>query len=109
MTFVQVFIGGQRDHWCKVSHWEDEDCSQWNLTSSECLLLQRNLSTPKFAEDDDGDPQCMKYNLTGIDLETAYANQERLTELDIIKCDEGWYFDRSIHASTITEDVSMER
>lgn len=107
MTFAQVFIGGQSDHWCKVGHWEDEDCSQWNLTSSECLLLQRNLSTPKFAKDDDGDPKCMKYNLTGIDLETAYENQDILTELDVIKCDEGWHFDRSIHASTITEDWEL--
>lgn len=107
MAFVQVFIAGDADHWCKVSQWEHEDCSQWNLTETECTLLKRNLSTPLFDKNDKRDPQCMKYNLTGIDLETAYENREQITHLDIIKCDEGWYFDRSLYPSTITEDWEL--
>ncbi|XP_071819159.1 organic cation transporter protein-like [Apostichopus japonicus] len=107
MAFVQVFIAGTNDHWCKVAQWEEEGCSQWNMTEVECSELKRSLSQPEFDNDDKRDSRCLTYNFTGIDIETAYANRDDLMDLEIIKCDDGWNFDTSLFPSTITEDWEL--
>lgn len=106
MAFVQVFIAGTNDHWCKVAGWEDDDCRQWNMTQSECSKVKRSLSQPTFDEGDKRDPRCMTYDYTDVDFESAYLNRGNLTGLNLTKCTDGWHFDTSLFPSTITEDVS---
>lgn len=110
ITFVQVFIAGEGDHWCKVSQWEQEGCKgTWNLTTQECFALMRNRSTPILDEDDTRDAKCLKYEEAGtsVTLEEAYGNSLLLiNSSDVISCDEGWNFDSSVYQSTISEDVS---
>ncbi|KAJ8026893.1 Organic cation transporter protein [Holothuria leucospilota] len=103
LTFTQVFIGGVGDHWCKVSQWENDGCSQWGLTSLQCNALKKNLTVPEG----DYDEKCMMYNLTGVDLETVYGNYAEVAQLDVIKCNDGWVFDKSVYQSTITEDWEL--
>lgn len=109
VTFAQVFIGGTNDHWCKVDHWGNDNCSQFEITTEkQCSELTRNLSTVMSVvlEAKDLDSHCVKYNLTGIKLTSAFKNHHLLKYLDVIPCDQGWNFDRSVYRSTITEDVS---
>ncbi|KAJ8027259.1 Solute carrier family 22 member 13 [Holothuria leucospilota] len=111
ITFVQVFIAGEGDHWCKVGQWEEEGCkATWNVTTQECFVLMRNRSTPIFDEDDTRDTKCMKYEEAGtsVTLEEAYGNPLLLSNSsDVITCDEGWNFDRSVYQSTISEDWEL--
>ncbi|PIK37810.1 putative organic cation transporter protein-like [Apostichopus japonicus] len=55
----------------------------------------------------DLDSHCVKYNLTGIKLTSAFKNHHLLKYLDVIPCDQGWNFDRSVYRSTITEDWEL--
>lgn len=107
-TFTQVFTAGTGEHWCRVSQWENEDCSTWGLSLEECSFLKKNLTTLYFEDDDETNAGCMKYNYSGIDLATAYSNMD-VSHLNIITCDEGWVVDRSVYRSTLTEDVSIYR
>ncbi|PIK45135.1 putative organic cation transporter protein-like [Apostichopus japonicus] len=102
-AFLQVFVAGQGDHWCRVSQWENDTCDFTNVSQSECRELKRRLSTP--LTNDDVLQSCQKYNLTGVDLETAI--EDNITQYDVIGCDEGWYFDKSVFRSTMTEDWNL--
>ncbi|XP_071818802.1 organic cation transporter protein-like isoform X2 [Apostichopus japonicus] len=102
-AFLQVFVAGQGDHWCRVSQWENDTCDFTNVSQSECRELKRRLSTP--LTNDDVLQSCQKYNLTGVDLETAI--EDNITHYDVIGCDEGWYFDNSVFRSTMTEDWNL--
>lgn len=104
LVYMQVFIAGRSDHWCDVSHWRNEDCRQWNLTGSGCMSLKRNLSTPWI---EGSRSKCTKYNVTGQNLETAFENYHYFSESNIIKCDDGWKFDKSVFADTILEEWEL--
>ncbi|KAJ8026711.1 Organic cation transporter protein [Holothuria leucospilota] len=104
ILLVQVFIAGRSDHWCRVEHWQDEDCYQWGMTEEECILFKRNISSPMIEGERS---QCKKYNLTSIDLETAFNLHDAFNESDVISCDEGWEFDRSVFSSTIIEEWEL--
>ncbi|XP_071818807.1 solute carrier family 22 member 1-like isoform X3 [Apostichopus japonicus] len=102
-SFIQVFIAGQGDHWCKVSQWENDTCDFTNVSAAECRDLKRLLSTPP--NKDNTLRSCTKFNLTGVELKTVY--EDNATQYDVIDCDEGWYFDNSVFRSTLTEDWSL--
>ncbi|PIK56980.1 putative organic cation transporter protein-like [Apostichopus japonicus] len=99
---------GTNDHWCKVSQWEAENCSQYLMDASQCDELKRNLSTPVNLDEYDLDPQCFKYNLSGISLSDAYESNNLSTYIDdVIPCDEGWHFERNNYRKTITEEWEL--
>ncbi|KAJ8026707.1 Solute carrier family 22 member 3 [Holothuria leucospilota] len=104
ILLAQVFIAGKSDHWCHVGHWQDEDCHQWALTEEECILFKRNISAPMI---EGSRSRCSMYNVTGMDLESAFNLQDEFKLSDIINCNEGWEFDRSVFASTISEEWGL--
>ncbi|XP_071818571.1 organic cation transporter protein-like [Apostichopus japonicus] len=100
----QVFIAGDGNHWCKVSQWQQEDCWQWNMTMEQCSDFKKTLSIPM---NDDGTwSQCSKFNVSGMDLATAFEHRN-WTGGEVISCDEGWEFDRSVFHSTIGEEWEL--
>ena len=51
----------------QVENWENENCTEWNLSVEECEEAKKNGSIP-VSYDDDGDlvyDQCDMYNITG--------------------------------------------
>lgn len=102
VVFTLVFIGGTNDHWCTVGQLEQEDCMELNMTSSDCNQLKRDLTTSGLSE---GDAKCMKYNISGNDVVSALAQLEDVTKPDVIPCDDGWTYDRSMYGITVTEEV----
>ncbi|XP_071855620.1 organic cation transporter protein-like isoform X2 [Apostichopus japonicus] len=104
VVFALVFIGGTNDHWCTVGQLEQEDCMELNMTSSDCDQLKRDLTTSGLSE---GDAKCMKYNISGNDVVSALAQLEDVTKPDVIPCDDGWTYDRSMYGITVTEEWNL--
>ncbi|KAJ8021278.1 Solute carrier family 22 member 13 [Holothuria leucospilota] len=52
--------------------------------------------------------QCQKYNVSGLNLETAViSGQNNLTSLEKIPCDEGWIFDKTTFPSSVVYDFQL--
>ncbi|KAJ8021279.1 Solute carrier family 22 member 22 [Holothuria leucospilota] len=108
--YIQTFTAGKSDHWCES--WKTDDCIVFNLTTIECESLKRELSIPvTTGSSSDGTVymQCQKYNVSGLNLETAViSGQNNLTSLEKIPCDEGWIFDKTTFPSSVVYDVSSQ-
>ena len=106
--YIQVFSAGKSDHWCKS--WTNEGCPTGSLDVdvSSCEDLKKSFSIPiKPIEDNTTHyEQCTKYNVSGIDIQTAMDLGDDVTKLEVIPCDQGWEYDRSLFPSTIIHDVS---
>ncbi|XP_071840714.1 solute carrier family 22 member 13-like [Apostichopus japonicus] len=109
--YIQVFSSGKDVHWCKS--WPSDDCSNLVISNPDnCEDLKRRLSIPKTNNGEvnngsGGYDQCTKYNVSGIDLQTAIDLGDDVTKLDVIPCDEGWEYDRSTFPSTIIQDFEL--
>ncbi len=98
-SFVN-FVSPHHEHWCRID----------NLVSYS-PDIQKNISIP-YIEDDyylSGYEQCYMYNLQWDNYsETTYAtwNRTKMTEgTDIIECNNGWVYDRSVFRTSMTSEV----
>ncbi|KAJ8021306.1 Solute carrier family 22 member 13 [Holothuria leucospilota] len=110
--FIQVFIAGKSDHWCKTTAWENDNCDGMGLSTAECAELKKILSVP-VKKETDGEVEyekCLKYDVDGIDLETAaamYNGGNGSYTLKTIPCNEGWEFDTTTFPSTIIMEFEL--
>ncbi|XP_071840298.1 solute carrier family 22 member 13-like [Apostichopus japonicus] len=103
--YIQVFTAGKSDHWCQS--WVNEDCpTDLDDADFNCEVFKKALSTP-MVDNDTSYEQCTKYNVSGIDLQTAIDLGDDVTKLNVIPCDEGWEYDRSTFPSTIIQDFEL--
>ncbi|KAJ8028578.1 Solute carrier family 22 member 6-B [Holothuria leucospilota] len=110
--FIQVFIAGKSDHWCKITAWENDNCDGMGLSTAECAELKKSLSVP-VKKETDGEVEyekCLKYDVDGINLKTAadmYNNDNGSYTLETISCNEGWEFDTKNFPSTIIMEFEL--
>ena len=103
-TLVQIFLAGTSDHWCTVPEIQNQDCTDWNLTETECKDVAKDIGIPvKYGESGLEYVQCERYNLTGVDI---YPGID-LGSNETIPCDSGWEYDTSQYKTTIISDVSF--
>lgn len=105
--FLQVFAAGKSNHWCQS--WQSEDCEVLNLTQVQCENFKREISIPVTVSEDNKTSfeQCKKFNVTGIDFETAIGIVGENVSQKTIPCDEGWVHDQSMFPSTIIIDFQL--
>lgn len=104
--FLQVFAAGKSDHCCQS--WQNEECGAINLTQVQCENFKREISIPvTVSEDNKTFEQCEKFNVTGVDFETAIGIVGENVSQKTIPCDEGWVHDQSIFPSTIIIDFEL--
>nr|XP_054752655.1 organic cation transporter protein-like [Lytechinus pictus] len=106
-SMTQVFIAGTTDHWCKAEYWEDENCTEWNLSVEDCEEAKKNGSIPTSYED--GDlvyDQCDMYNVTGMEFDASYDSSMNGTT-ETIPCQDGWEHDKSQLKSSIIQDWDL--
>lgn len=102
--YIQVFTAGKSDHWCQS--WTNENCPKDpGKNKVTCDELKKIHSVPKGGDNSTYE-QCSKYNVSGIDLQTAIEITDDVKEREVIPCDQGWDYDRSSFPSTIIQDVS---
>lgn len=82
------------------------NCTEWGYnTTEECQELKRSIGIPSNISET-GDvmyAQCSRYNLSGIDY---FRPDLDLSGRDVVSCDAGWVYDRSVFQSSIVIDVS---
>ncbi|XP_041461673.1 organic cation transporter protein-like [Lytechinus variegatus] len=106
-SMTQVFIAGTTDHWCTAEYWEDENCTEWNLSVEDCEEAKKNGSIPTSYED--GDlvyDQCDMYNITGMEFDPSYDSSMNGTA-ETIPCQDGWEHDKSQLKSSIIQDWDL--
>ncbi|XP_030851384.1 organic cation transporter protein [Strongylocentrotus purpuratus] len=106
-SMTQVFIAGTTDHWCKTDYW-DANCSEWNLSPTDCKEAKKNGSIP-VSYGDDGElvyDQCYMYNITGIEFDPSYDPSMNGTA-STIPCQDGWEHDKSQLKSSIIQDWDL--
>ncbi|XP_030851380.1 organic cation transporter protein [Strongylocentrotus purpuratus] len=104
---ASVFITGSADHWCKIPEWDEVNCTEWGYnTTEECQELKRSIGIPSNISET-GDvtyAQCSRYNLSGIDY---FRPDLDLSGRDVVSCDAGWVYDRSVFQSSIVIDFDL--
>ncbi|XP_072178656.1 organic cation transporter protein-like [Diadema setosum] len=105
---VSVFLMGSSDHWCKIPEWDNVNCSEWGYnTSEECQLAKRDVAIPYTVSDDTGDvifEKCERYQLSAED---EFFPDLNLTGHDVVPCDAGWVYDKSVFQSTVVQDFNL--
>eukprot|EP00057_Strongylocentrotus_purpuratus_P029167 XP_011683641.1 PREDICTED: solute carrier family 22 member 5 isoform X2 [Strongylocentrotus purpuratus] len=106
-SMTQVFIAGTTDHWCKTDYW-DANCSEWNLSPTDCKEAKKNGSIPVSYGDDSElvYDQCYMYNITGIEFDPSYDPSMNGTA-STIPCQDGWEHDKSQLKSSIIQDWDL--
>ncbi|XP_071839823.1 solute carrier family 22 member 6-B-like [Apostichopus japonicus] len=108
-VYLQVFAAGKSDHWCKS--WVNDDCPTDLLDDVDfnCEDFKKSMSIPIIIDEYNSTKydQCTKYDVSGIDLQTAIDLGDDVTKLEVIPCDEGWEYDRSTFPSTIIQDFEL--
>ena len=111
-VLLQVFTAGHSDHWCYAPESDSINCTDWNITVSECNEAVKEATiplAPRRDTDEEVYESCHRYNFTGTEFAfypgvnpTVYTNAT-------MSCDLGWVYDRSQYKSTIITDVSIIR
>ncbi|XP_070567954.1 organic cation transporter protein-like [Ptychodera flava] len=116
IAFSVVFTLAETDSWCKVPdvHRISQQICSANF-SEDCQGFVKNLTTPlEMSHDPCGvawkHSQCYRYNVTADDVihySASSAKEEWATKKDLIKCDQGWEYDKSQYKLTISQQFNL--
>ena len=82
----------------------NQECDEWNLTSSQCTEQIMMLGIPPSIDTTYPNDNCQRYNLTGVPL--VYNTSGADLGVEVIQCDKGWMYNATSYATTIISDVS---
>eukprot|EP00057_Strongylocentrotus_purpuratus_P028000 XP_011682474.1 PREDICTED: organic cation transporter protein [Strongylocentrotus purpuratus] len=104
---AQVFLAGHMSHSCKVSAWDNEDCSRWDYTAEQCMEAKHNASVPFNYTKEDNMFQCYKYGIVDeLDFHPG-LDPENYNNTDLIRCNQGWVYDKSQYKSSIISEFDL--
>lgn len=120
-TMLQVFAMADSNYWCKVPTWNSSACQNIGYGAEACSdgSLLKITSIPLVNGTDSGDTQyqkCARYNDTDfsllLDLNSSGTVTSAYTPLDgksrdIVPCDAGWAYDRSMFTRTIIQEHDL--
>lgn len=98
---IQVFFILDTPHWCSVKSWDRQNCSEWNISSTQCEEIKKNLSIP--FDEEYGYSKCQKYNVSFLEFQPDI----NVDSLDKIDCDEGWTYDESENGPSIISKFDL--
>ncbi|XP_022110857.1 organic cation transporter protein-like [Acanthaster planci] len=104
-ALAQVFMAGEADHWCRVSSWDQANCTAAGLPDDwECLLEKRNASIPYNATTKVFD-SCEMYNVTGV-VFTPGLRPSDFDNTNTVRCRDadGWIYDTRQYEKTIINE-----
>ncbi|XP_022110856.1 organic cation transporter protein-like [Acanthaster planci] len=107
-SLAQVFMAGEADHWCRVAHWDQANCTATGLPDDwGCLLEKRDASIPYNATKKVFD-SCEMYNVTGV-VFTPGLRPSDFDNTSRVRCRDadGWIYDTRQYKKTIRNEFDL--
>ncbi|XP_077977740.1 organic cation transporter protein-like [Glandiceps talaboti] len=109
-----VFILPDTNHWCSIPQSDTltEECRILNSTELSCPRLVRDLILPSELHNgvcDSGSEwsNCRRYDLNLTDFDSLLRIHRSNVTLGVMECDQGWDYDTSQYASTVTQQFDL--